>query len=133
MSGAIDYLLRVVIPNIKAYDPFYKKLSISCLYDKILIIHYRFEKMSFFMIVRPFDDSRVLLRVVIPNIKAYDPFYKKLSISCLYDKILIIHYRFEKMSFFMIVRPFDDSRVLLTNLPVADEFPLILAKNVKLV
>ncbi|ETS13072.1 hypothetical protein Q648_00491 [Bartonella quintana JK 12] len=74
-----------------------------------------------------------LLRVVIPNIKAYDPFYKKLSISCLYDKILIIHYRFEKMSFFMIVRPFDDSRVLLTNLPVADEFPLILAKNVKLV
>ncbi len=26
MSGAIDYLLRVVIPNIKAYDPFYKKL-----------------------------------------------------------------------------------------------------------
>ncbi len=59
MSGAIDYLLRVVIPNIKAYDPFYKKLSISCLYDKIL--HYRFEKMSFFMIVRPFDESSVLI------------------------------------------------------------------------
>ncbi|EJF82854.1 hypothetical protein MCY_01638 [Bartonella rattimassiliensis 15908] len=26
MSGDIDYLLRVVVPNIEAYDIFYKKL-----------------------------------------------------------------------------------------------------------
>lgn len=27
MSGDIDYLLRVVVPNIEAYDLFYKKLT----------------------------------------------------------------------------------------------------------
>ncbi len=26
MSGDIDYLLRIVVPNIEAYDLFYKKL-----------------------------------------------------------------------------------------------------------
>ena len=26
MSGEVDYLLRVVVPNIQTYDAFYKKL-----------------------------------------------------------------------------------------------------------
>ena len=26
MSGEVDYLLRVVVPDIKAYDAFYKRL-----------------------------------------------------------------------------------------------------------
>jgi Lrp/AsnC family transcriptional regulator len=26
MSGEVDYLLRVVVPNIEAYDAFYKRL-----------------------------------------------------------------------------------------------------------